>query len=340
MSLKDRIKGRVVAFDAAVRPWALKSRPRAFAYEFLLFGLKQAWACLFGGAMLGLIITTHYLWPAHAPIARYDFLVLGALAIQALLLATRLERWDEAAVILIFHLVGTCMEVFKTAHGSWIYPEHNLLRLGGVPLFSGFMYGAIGSYIARALRLFEIRFIRWPPRWAPWALAVASYVNFFSHHYVVDIRWGLYAASALLFWQSWFTFTPDRTARRMPVLLGLVLVALFIWFAENIGTFTAAWIYPSQRHGWALVPIDKLGAWYLLILLSFVLVTLVHPPQAPGEGETTNPLLTGIDPDPRKSVQQVGQHDGAGDDAENGQERGGRGFGDPHGVADRVVPEG
>jgi hypothetical protein len=169
---------------------------------------------------------------------------------------------------------------------------------------------------------------------------VASYVNFFSHHYVVDIRWGLYAASALLFWQSWFTFTPDRTARRMPVLLGLVLVALFIWFAENIGTFTAAWIYPSQRHGWALVPIDKLGAWYLLILLSFVLVTLVHPPQAPGEGETTNPLLTGIDPDPRKSVQQVGQHDGAGDDAENGQERGGRGFGDPHGVADRVVPEG
>jgi len=290
MSLKDRIKGRVTAMDAAVRPWAQRSRVRAAGYEFLLFGLKQAWACLFGAAMLGLIIATHYLWPAHAPIARYDFLVLGAVAIQALLLATRLERWDEAAVILIFHVVGTCMEIFKTAHGSWIYPEPNVLRLGGVPLFSGFMYGAIGSYIARILRLFEIRFIRWPPHWAPWLLAVASYVNFFSHHYVADIRWGLYAASALLFWRSWFTFTPDRTARRMPVLLGLVLVALFIWFAENIGTFTAAWIYPNQRHGWALVPIGKLGAWYLLILLSFVLVTLVHPPQAPGEGEPTNPL--------------------------------------------------
>jgi len=38
------------------------------------------------------------------------------------------------------------------------------------------------------------------------------------------------------------------------------------------------------------VPIGKLGAWYLLILLSFVLVTIVHPPQAPGEGEPTNPL--------------------------------------------------
>jgi len=294
VSLKDWIKGQVVAFDAAVRPWAARSRLRAFAYEFLLFGLKQAWACLFGGAMLALIIGTHYLWPPHAPIARYDFLVLGAVAFQALLLATRLERWDEAAVILIFHLVGTCMEVFKTAHGSWIYPEPNLLRIGGVPLFSGFMYGAIGSYIARALRLFEIRFIRWPPHWQPWALAVASYVNFFSHHYLPDIRLGLYAASVVMFARSWFTFTPDRTPRKMPVLLGLVLVALFIWFAENIGTFTAAWIYPSQRHGWSLVPIDKLGAWYLLILLSFVLVTFVHPPRAPGEGETTNPLVTGV----------------------------------------------
>jgi uncharacterized membrane protein YoaT (DUF817 family) len=288
--LKDRIKGRVTAMDAAVRPWAQRSGLRAGLYEFLLFGLKQAWACLFGAAMLAMIIATHFWWPQHAPLARYDALVLGAVAVQAILLATRLERWDEAAVVAIFHVVGTLMEIFKTAHGSWIYPEPNVLRLGGVPLFSGFMYGAIGSYIARILRLFEIRFIRWPPHWQPWALAVASYVNFFTHHYVVDIRWGLYAASIAMFRRSWFTFTPDRTARRMPVLMGLVLVALFIWFAENIGTFTSAWIYPSQRGGWALVPIGKLGAWYLLILLSFVLVTIVHPPRAPGEGEPTNPL--------------------------------------------------
>ena len=292
MSLKDRIKAQVVAMDLAVRPWAARSRLNGWAYEFLLFGLKQAWACLFGGAMLALIVGTHFLWPAQAPIARYDFLVVSALAIQVLLLATKLERWEEAAVIGIFHVVGTLMEIFKTAHGSWIYPEPSLLRVGGVPLFSGFMYGAIGSYIARIMRLFEIRFIRWPPAWAPWLLAVASYINFFSHHYLPDIRWGLYAASVLMFWRSWFTFTPDRKARRMPVLMGLILVALFIWFAENIGTFTSAWIYPSQRDGWAMVPIGKLGAWYLLILLSFVLVTIVHPPQAPGEGEPTNPLTT------------------------------------------------
>jgi uncharacterized membrane protein YoaT (DUF817 family) len=39
-----------------------------------------------------------------------------------------------------------------------------------------------------------------------------------------------------------------------------------------------------------LAPIGKLGAWYLLILLSFVLATIAHPPKAPGEGESTNPL--------------------------------------------------
>lgn len=290
MSLNDRIKAQVLAFDAAARPWAARSGLNAFAYEFLLFGLKQAWACLFGGAMLALLIGTHLAWPAHALIARYDFLVLGAIAIQVLLLVTKLEHWDEALVIAIFHVVGTAMEVFKTAHGSWIYPEPSSLRIGGVPLFSGFMYACIGSYLARAWRLFEIRFVRYPPLWAPWLLAVLAYLNFFTHHYLPDIRLGLYAFSVVLYGRAWFLFTPDRTPRRMPMLLGFVLVALFIWFAENLGTFAHAWIYPSQRDGWRLVPITKLGAWYLLMMLSFVLVTRVHRPQAPGEGAATNPL--------------------------------------------------
>ena len=183
-------------------------------------------------------------------------------------------------VIAIFHVVGTLMELFKTAHGSWIYPEPSLLRLGGVPLFSGFMYACIGSYLARAWRLFELRFVAYPPLWAPWLLAVLAYLNFFTHHYMPDFRVGLYAMSIVIFGSAWFVFTPDRKPRRMPMLLGFVLVALFIWFAENLGTFASAWIYPSQRHGWSLVPITKLGAWYLLMMLSFVLVSLVHRPEA------------------------------------------------------------
>jgi len=281
MSLKDWIKGRVAAMDAAARPWADRSRLHGWAYEFLLFGLKQAWASLFGAIMLALLIGTHLWWPAGGPIARYDFLVVAAIVVQALMLASRLERWDAALVIAIFHVVGTAMEVFKTAQGSWIYPEDSLLRIGGVPLFSGFMYAAIGSYIARAWRLFEIRFEGYPPLWGPWLLAGLAYANFFTHHYLPDIRLGLFAFSAVLFARTSFLFTADVRPRRMPMLLGAVLVSLFIWIAENVGTFTNAWIYPDQRDGWSLVPLAKMGAWYLLMLLSFVLVSLVHRPDRP-----------------------------------------------------------
>src|SRR5215470_8585802 len=106
MSLKDKIKGQVEALDRWARPWAARSKWHGWAYEFLLFGLKQAWACLFGGLMLALILGTHLFWPAHAPLARYDFLVIASVTAQGVLIATKLERWDEAIVIFIFHVVG------------------------------------------------------------------------------------------------------------------------------------------------------------------------------------------------------------------------------------------
>ena len=62
----------------------------------------------------------------------------------------------------------------------------------------------------------------------------------------------------------------------MPLVIGFLLVALFIWFAENIGTFARAWSYPGQEHVWQPVSLSKLGSWYLLMIISFVLVALVH----------------------------------------------------------------
>jgi uncharacterized membrane protein YoaT (DUF817 family) len=267
------------SLDDRTRPWAERSRLNAWTHEFLLFGLKQAWACLFGGLMLALIVGTFFFWPRAAPLARYDFLVLAAVAIQVALLSLKLERREEAVVILVFHVVGTVMEVFKTAHGSWIYPEPSSLRIGGVPLFSGFMYACIGSYIARIWRLMDFRFVGYPPIWTTWVLAILAYLNFFTHHFGPDIRLGLFVASVVLFGRTWVVFTPDRTPRRMPLLLGFVLVALFIWLAENLGTLAGAWAYPSQRDGWRMVSVGKLGAWYLLMLLSYVLVTAVHRPR-------------------------------------------------------------
>jgi uncharacterized membrane protein YoaT (DUF817 family) len=263
-------------------------------HEFVCFGLKQASACLFGGLMLALILATWRWYPADVAWARYDFLTAAALAIQLTLLGTRLESLEEAKVIVLFHVVGALMELFKTSVGSWVYPEASLLRLGGVPLFSGFMYASIGSYIARAWRLFDFRFTRHPPFAATVVLAVGIYVNFFAHHYLPDIRWLLFVALAWLFGPCQVHYRIRRVHRRMPLLLGFVLVAAFIWLAENAGTLGRAWLYPAQRHGWHMVPLGKLGAWLLLMVISYVMVSALHRraavaragadrwPQAPG----------------------------------------------------------
>jgi uncharacterized membrane protein YoaT (DUF817 family) len=246
--------------------------------EFLVFGLKQAWACLFGGLMLAMILLTRLWWP-ELGIARYDAWFIAALLIQAGMLAFRLETLGEARVILIFHLVGTGMELFKTAAGSWIYPEDAIFRLAGVPLFSGFMYACVGSYMARIQRIFDITFIRYPPVWLTVLLALAIYINFFSHHFIFDFRWLLFAGVVALYLPSAMHYRVFRFRHRMPMLLAFLLVALFIWIAENIGTWSRAWIYPDQADGWAMVNWSKLGSWYLLMLISVVLVTLVHPPR-------------------------------------------------------------
>jgi hypothetical protein len=156
---------RFIAVEERLGRWAQRGPARAFAYEFVRFGVKQAWACLFGAAMVTLIVGTHLWYPRDAALTRYDFMFLAALAIQAAMLAFRLETLEEAKVILIFHIVGTTMEVFKTGVGSWIYPEPSIFRVAGVPLFSGFMYASVGSYIARVWRLFDFRFTRHPPLW-------------------------------------------------------------------------------------------------------------------------------------------------------------------------------
>jgi uncharacterized membrane protein YoaT (DUF817 family) len=249
--------------------------------ELLVFGLKQAWACLFGGAMLFLIIVTKYLPPDGFGIARYDFLFLAALAIQLSMLAFKLETTAEAKVILIFHIVGTAMEIFKTSVGSWTYPEESFFRIGGVPLFSGFMYASVGSYMARISRIFDMRYTGYPPMPATVLLAAAIYVNFFTHHFVLDLRYALFAATAGLYLRATVHYRVFRFRHRMPLLVGFLLVALFIWFAENIGTWSRAWLYPGQRGAWTPVSIQKLGAWYLLMIISFVLVTLVHRPRPP-----------------------------------------------------------
>ncbi|APG63707.1 hypothetical protein LPB140_08065 [Sphingorhabdus lutea] len=254
---------------------------QSWIFEFLLFGFKQAWACLFGGLLLGLILLTYFLYPENIPIARYDFLVVMAVAIQISLILFRLETIAEARIILIFHIVGTVMEIFKTAHGSWVYPENGYLKIMNVPLFSGFMYAAVGSYIARIWRIFNMRFSHYPSMAITYIIAMLIYINFFTHHYFYDVRYFLFAVIIFIYLKCFVYFKVLREYRKMPLLLGLLLVALFIWFAENIATFAGAWAYPNQTKIWQMVSIDKLGAWFLLMYISFILVSIIQKPSPP-----------------------------------------------------------
>ena len=241
--------------------------------EFIYFVFKQAWACIFGGLLLFGIIATR-LWYPEIGISRYDFLFFYAVTIQIALLIFKLESWREMGVILLFHLMATAMELFKTSEGigSWSYPEDSIIRVGNVPLFAGFMYSAVGSYLARAWRIFDFSFVGFPPLWFAGAIALLAYLNFFTHHYLPDLRVALILAGVVAFAKTTIHFTPKDRPLRMNLLLGFCLVAFFIWIAENLGTFARAWQYPNQENGWQFVHLSKFSAWYLLIQLSFVLV--------------------------------------------------------------------
>ncbi|MEM9199097.1 MAG: DUF817 domain-containing protein [Pseudomonadota bacterium] len=242
--------------------------------EFVMFGLKQGWACLFGGMLLALLIVTRLVWDPDWALARYDALLIAALVLQGLFLALRLESWAEARVIVLFHVSGTVMEIFKVEMGSWSYPDPGLAKIAGVPLFSGFMYASVGSYMARVIRIFEMRFTGYPPFWWTVLLAAAIYLNFFTHHFILDARWGLVAASLVVFWQCRIRYRPDRMVLQMPLVLAALLSAVFLYLAENIGTLTGTWIYAGQA-GFHFASIDKFGSWYLLLYVSFVQVSLV-----------------------------------------------------------------
>jgi uncharacterized membrane protein YoaT (DUF817 family) len=276
MSRRLNLEGWLHARREAWRAAFVRGPLTAFLFEFVSFGVKEGWACLFGALMLALLLGTFMFYPMDAWLARYDFLTLAAVAIQITMLATRLETWEEARVIAAFHIVGTLMEIFKTQAGSWLYPEPSLLRIAGVPLFSGFMYAAVGSFIARTWRIFAFRFDRFPSIGLQGLLAAAIYVNFFTHHFLPDIRFVLFAATLVIYGPCMLHFRPDLHYRPMPLVVGLLLVALFIWFAENMGTFARAWVYPGQQDGWKLVSIEKLGSWYLLMIISFVMVAALH----------------------------------------------------------------
>jgi uncharacterized membrane protein YoaT (DUF817 family) len=245
---------------------------RRAAVELWYFGLKQMRACLFAGLFFAAVFAVPRAGIAGIP--RYDLLLLIALAVQAWMVRAKLESWDEVKAITLFHVLGFALEVFKTSAGikSWSYPDFAYTKVFGVPLFSGFMYAAVGSYIIQAWRIFDLRVRHHPPYWMAAVLAAAIYANFFTHHYVPDVRWYLAACALGLYARTSVSFRPLDRDRTMPLLVSFLLIGFFVWLAENLSTFFGVWRYPDQLGAWTAVHVGKWSSWSLLVVMTFTIV--------------------------------------------------------------------
>ncbi len=245
---------------------------KSFLYEFWIFGLKQARACIFAGSFFILLFLSNKL--PLGGLARYDFLFLAAVGIQIVLYLTKIETKDEVKTIVGFHLLGLGLELFKThpAIAQWSYPEEGFFKIATVPLYSGFMYAAVGSYIAQAWRIFKLDLSSHKFFVPSIALCAAIYINFFSRHFIPDFRWLLIILVFILFWKSRVYFTVIKKPRHMPLALAFILIAFFIWIAENISTYLGAWRYPYQLTTWQAVTLHKVTSWFLLVIISFIIV--------------------------------------------------------------------
>lgn len=241
----------------------------------LNFGTKAASAALFGLLLLiAFAVTAPMGSQEYYGFFRYDYLLFYALSIQVCLIYLKLESWAEAKVIALFHIMAMGMEIFLThpAIASWQYPQPAVFKLLTVPLFAGFMYSAVGSFFARSLRLYKVSFENLPRFTNMLCLAVLSYLNFMTKFFIPDYRLVLFAWSIIIFWKTKLYFQLSDSRFKVPMLPILLLLAFLIWIAENISTFYKIWLYPSQVDAWHMVGWGKLGSWYLLLLLSLVLV--------------------------------------------------------------------
>jgi uncharacterized membrane protein YoaT (DUF817 family) len=184
----------------------------------------------------------------------------------------KLETLDELKVISLFHLIGLFLELYKVHKGSWAYPAFAYSKIGDVPVYSGFMYASVASYLCQAWRRFDLEFHNWPPSVVTFPLAVAIYLNFFTLHYITDLRWLIILSLFFIFRKTFVTFRSAGVTYEMHILLSFLLIGCFIWLAENISTFLGAWQYPNQQRQWNIVHYGKLSSWFLLVIISIIIV--------------------------------------------------------------------
>ena len=244
---------------------------KRFIKELFAFGFKELLSCLFPAFIFIILFISKTFTIQFIP--RYDFLLIACLLMQWLMYKYKLESGQELLVITMFHLLGLSLEIFKVYKGSWTYGEMAYTKIFDVPLYSGFMYASVGSYVCQAWRWFDLKVMHWPASWQAFLISILIYFNFFTHHYIFDFRWVITALLIIIFWKTKVLFTTNNQIRKMPLVISFLFIGFFIWVAENLATYLGAWKYASQHDGWKMVDLGKISSWFLLIVLSIVIVT-------------------------------------------------------------------
>lgn len=204
-------------------------------------------------------------------IPRYDFMLGYCVLLQVLMVATKLETKRELLSICVFHFLGIMLEVYKVSHGSWRYPDVGL-KLYGVPLYSGFMYASVASYLMQAWRRHNMTLENFPSWRRMTLLAVGIYANFFLSRHFGDSRWILSVVTLLIFGRTFVLIDVGPSRWRVNLLFGFLGLGTWVWIAEHLCTSLGAWQYPNQTHGWTWVDPGKWSSWCLLTVISFLAV--------------------------------------------------------------------
>ena len=235
------------------------------------FFMREARASVFALGLFAGLGLSHL----PMPLARYDFLLVWCLGLQVWMVRSGRERGREIAIVAAFHLLGLGLEAYKVRHGSWSYPEPALTKVWRVPLYSGFMYASVASYMLGARSELGLRVVAMPPRWTLALALGAIYANFLLARVFGDVRWPLVVGLVLLLYRVRVEFAWGEGRARMPLVLSLALIGGFVFLAENLCTALGAWVYPHQALGWRPVEAGKIVSWGLMSTVAFLALWLL-----------------------------------------------------------------
>lgn len=246
------------------------------------FTIKQIRSCLFPALIfIALGLSKIINIPG---LHRYDLLFYSVIIIQFVLIKTGYETWPEIKVIFLFHLIGLALEIYKINIGSWSYPEAGFWKILNAPLYAGFMYSSVGSYIYRASKELKLKWHHWPAKIGVILISAGIYLNFFTHHFFYDYRYLIILGVFIFFRNTFVEFELNNRLFTMNARLSFLLIGIAMWVGENIASFLGAWVYPNQAKTWHLVHLGKITSWGLLIILS---IALVYYAQQKEEAATT-----------------------------------------------------